>query len=176
MGIDELVADHANKLSPQGRVTFSCGMMEAAYPLPLRSPPVLLVVFVGHTWAGDLSLTEGSITSPLPGCHACARRHEPLDIRLKHRGPSLHFSPSLSIFSITARPVSVVQSCSVSFSCFDSPLTPPSCLPLFRDRVTRASRLRNQRGGLFRQPGKCSISFFLLLHLSNSPLHLSIRV
>lgn len=37
--------------------------------------------------------------------------------------------------------------------------------------LPRVPRLRNQRGGLFRQPGK-----FLLLHLSKSPLHLSNRV
>lgn len=32
-GIDELVPDHACKLSPRGRVTSSCGMMGAAYSL-----------------------------------------------------------------------------------------------------------------------------------------------
>lgn len=57
-------------------------------------------------------------------------------------------------------------------------LLPPSVFSysLSGDGVTRVSRLRNQCGGLFRQPGKCSVSFFFLLHLSNSPLHLSIRV
>lgn len=100
VGNDELLLDHAWQLSPQGHLTFSCGMMEAAYSLsalPHSSlqAPGLLVVFFGHTWAGDLSLTESSITSPLPGCHSCAQRHKPMNIRLEHRAlfpfPFLHF-------------------------------------------------------------------------------------
>lgn len=60
----------------------------------------------GHTWAGDLSLTESSITSPLAGCHGSAQRHKPLDIRLEHRASfSIPLSPpSLSLFSITPWP------------------------------------------------------------------------
>lgn len=50
--------------------------------------------------------------------------------------------------------------------------------PLFGDEVTRVSRLRNQCGGLFRQPGKCSISFFCyfiwVTHLCTSPLECEI--
>ena len=127
-------------------MTFSCGMREAVSPLPalllllLLSCPVCrnqallvvsLVFFSGHTWAGELSLTESSIASPLPGCHASAQEHKPLDIRLEHSGSfsPFHFSSFLatafsSLNHSTA--ISVFLSRSASFPRSDSLPTPPA--------------------------------------------------
>lgn len=89
-------------------------MMEAAYSLSLslRSPPLHMnqtcqLFFFGHTWAGDLSLTESSITSRRPGCHGSAQRHHTVGYQIR-TGLSFHSSYFVSLFplfSITRLPL-----------------------------------------------------------------------
>lgn len=134
---------------------------------------LFLFSLFGYTRARDLSLTVSSITSRLPGCHGCVQRRKPLDFRLEHRGS---FSNPLSSFLTNTFLARFCLSASLWF--FPSLAVPPPLLladslpsPREDGGWPRVPRLRNQCGGLFRQPGK-----FLLLHLSKSPLHLSNRV
>lgn len=181
-GNDELVLDHACKLSPQGHITFSCGTMEAAYSFsalllscPLRrhqTPPV--VFFWSHMgWRFELDRELNHISTPWM-CHGSAQRHKPLDISLEHRGS---FSIPLSLFITISFSFLNHFSRSASFSLCDSLPTPPffSSLSLWRRGDPGVSSQEPVRR-VVQTTGKMFHFFFLLLHLSNSPLHLSIRV
>lgn len=180
-GNDELVLDQACKLGPQGHITFSWGngggsLFFCASPPPLSSQqaPGLASCFLSWLHMGmrfELDRELNHISTPRI-CHGFAQRHKPLDIRLERRGsfsiPLSCLSPSLSLFSTTLR--APLLSLSLLLSSYSSSFYPS----LFGDGVTQVSRLRNECGGLFRQPGKCSISSFFyfirVTHLCTSPL------
>lgn len=141
-GSDELLLDHACKLGPRGRVTFSRGTMEAAHSLPVLSSPqapgVLVVFFffsrshMGSRFELDRELNH----VPAAWMSWLCAEAQTVGYQIRARGlffhsPFFRFSPSLSLFSITARPF---LSCS-------APPFPPSLPPLFGDGVTRESRL-----------------------------------
>lgn len=138
-----MMLDHACKLGPQGHITFSCGTKAAARCLsPLSSCSVLsslqaAVVFsFGHTWTGDLSLTESSITSPLAWMSWHRTEAQTVGYQIKTQGSFFHSSLFISRHLLlffnhcSARFCLSVLLCFFSCSLLDSPLTPPLPLPL----------------------------------------------
>lgn len=101
-------------------------------------------------------------------------KHKPLDIRLEHRAlfplSFFHFS-----FLNHSSPISVFLSCSASFSRFNSLPTSPS-LSFSSETGDPGPLSQEPVRWVVQTTGKMFHFFFLLLHLSNSPLHLSIRV
>lgn len=140
----------------------------------LSAPHRFPVLCFSHTWAGELSLTKSSITSPL-SC-PCVEA-QIVGYHIKTQWIFLH-SPlftSHHLFHFSQSMLAPLLFFSLALFLFLAQTL--FSLSLLGNRVTPASSPQNQCGGLFRQPGKCSISFFFLLpRLSNSPLHLSIRV
>lgn len=149
-GNDELELDQAYKLILQGRVTFSCGIMEAAYCLSSLQATGLQVVFF------FLSVTHGQEIWAWPWAQSHPRS---LDVMAVCRGtnrwisdqntgavfPFRFLRSSPSLFSITPPPVSVFLPRSDSFSHSGSLPTTPSLLP--PERLTRVSRLRDPTVG-----------------------------
>lgn len=174
------------KLSPQGHKTFSCGMMETTYSLSALLPPSALQA------SGLLccfSVTHGQEIWAWPR----AQSHlSCLDVMAVRRGTNCWISdwstgPLFLTISFSflnhSSPVYVFLSCSASFS-HSSSLFPALLLLLFslvslRRRGDPGVSSQESVRWVVQTTGKMFHFFFffsLLLHLSNSPLHLSIRV
>lgn len=182
--------DHACKLGPQGHITFSCGTKAAACCLsPLSSCSVLsslqaAVVFSsGHTWTGDLSLTESSITSPLAWMSWHRTEAQTVGYQIKTQGSFFHSSLFISRHLLLFFNHCSARFCLSVLLCFflalcSTPLSPRLSLSLWRRGDPGVSSQKPARW-VVQTTGKMFHFFFffsLLLHLSKSPLHLSIRV
>lgn len=180
-GNDELELDHACKLSPRGHITFllwhdGSSLFFRCSPPLLSSPPGLASrCFFPSVTHGQEIWAWPRAQSHLHSLDMSWLCTEAQTAGYQIRAQGLFFHSALFVYRHRLFSQSLFSLCfflSLLLSSHSS-LSSPS---LFGDGVTQVSRLRNEYGGFVQTTGKMFHFSFLLLHLSNSPLHLSIRV